>query len=458
VYSLEEQQVRDLDEGSFLKVMLGHPYVMVLFYNSTDATSSKLIEEYEKAAITLHYQFPGLNIWKIDGTSNPARFNMYKISGSASIRLFIRNGYTPVKYEGKNYSQDIANWFVKSIEDSISEINEISEAHEIVEKEEHIAFYLGSKNTSAYLSFVRIVAILNFPTISFATSSNPSVSQTFGVKGNSFILFRNFGEEKNISPIPFTSESLIDFIRIRKYPALMPFEFEGLERFKEEKVDAIYLFQSKRQTSEETEKIFQELSLEYRDKIGFTIVEEEQLKRVSFLQKFQIEAKDLPCVGIRQMSQKGEIYMLDRDINAKNVRIFLSNFFQNNLASIKRTQKVPSQEYDGDVRVVVTKTFEQIVYDRNNDVLLEVYSPRCIHCQNFAPTYSALGKKLRNVKGLIIAKLDATVNDTDFYKITGYPTVLLYRKENKDEPIVYKGERKVEDLINFLEKHTNAFN
>ena len=100
---------------------------------------------------------------------------------------------------------------------------------------------------------------------------------------------------------------------------------------------------------------------------------------------------------------------------------------------------------DGDVKIVVGDNFDEIVLDESKDVLLEVYiyvtmtkvrtkgktyeslvcnldlwlsfvykqlyAPWCGHCQSLEPIYNKLGKHLRGIYSLVIAKMDGTTNE-----------------------------------------------
>ena len=51
--------------------------------------------------------------------------------------------------------------------------------------------------------------------------------------------------------------------------------------------------------------------------------------------------------------------------------------------------------------------------DETKDVLVEYYSPNCVHCIKFAPIWEELAKKTEGIENLIIAKMDAIYNEND---------------------------------------------
>lgn len=124
------------------------------------------------------------------------------------------------------------------------------------------------------------------------------------------------------------------------------------------------------------------------------------------------------------------------------------------LKPIVKSQPIPKNK--GPVKVVVGKTFDELVMDGKKDVLIEFYAPWCGHCKKLEPEYLALAKKYKNEKNLVIAKMDATANDVphDAYKIEGFPTIYFSPSNKKQNPIKFSGgERNVDTLSKFLEQH-----
>lgn len=125
------------------------------------------------------------------------------------------------------------------------------------------------------------------------------------------------------------------------------------------------------------------------------------------------------------------------------------------LKPIVKSQPVPKNN-KGPVKVVVGKTFDEIVMDTKKDVLIEFYAPWCGHCKKMEPEYLSLAKKYKNEKNLVIAKMDATANDVPHgaYKVEGFPTIYFAPSSKKQNPIQFSGgERNVESLSKFVEEH-----
>ena len=107
--------------------------------------------------------------------------------------------------------------------------------------------------------------------------------------------------------------------------------------------------------------------------------------------------------------------------------------------------------------VVVGKNFDDIVMNKKKDVLIEFYAPWCGHCKQMEPTYKKLAKKFKKEKNLVIAKIDATANDSpSSFKVEGFPTIYFAPANNKGSPIKHEGGREQDDLEKFIKEHATV--
>lgn len=65
------------------------------------------------------------------------------------------------------------------------------------------------------------------------------------------------------------------------------------------------------------------------------------------------------------------------------------------------------------------------------------------------PIYDKLGENYAKNDDIVIAKMDATVNELEHTKINSFPTIKLYTKSGK--VVDYNGERTLEGMIKFIE-------
>lgn len=106
------------------------------------------------------------------------------------------------------------------------------------------------------------------------------------------------------------------------------------------------------------------------------------------------------------------------------------------------------------VKVVVTDSMDRMIFNSGKFVLLEIYAPWCGHCKSLEPIYKELAEKLLPFQDKItIAKMDGTKNEHEILKIKGFPTILLYRPDDKKFKD-YEGQRTIEGFMTFLQKET----
>jgi protein disulfide-isomerase A1 len=104
---------------------------------------------------------------------------------------------------------------------------------------------------------------------------------------------------------------------------------------------------------------------------------------------------------------------------------------------------------DGPLVELVGSTFAAVAHDSTKDVLVQFYAPSCGHCKKLRPAYEAVAAKFADEPSVVVAQIDAVVNDVAGFEPEGFPTIVLYTKDNK-EGIEYDGSRDVVDLVQFV--------
>jgi len=99
---------------------------------------------------------------------------------------------------------------------------------------------------------------------------------------------------------------------------------------------------------------------------------------------------------------------------------------------------------------LVASNFDEIVFDKEKDVLVEFYAPWCGHCKQLSPIYDQLAEKFADNSAIVVAKVDSTINEMEHTKINSFPTIKLYKKGD-NKVVEYNGERTLEGLSKFLE-------
>jgi thiol-disulfide isomerase/thioredoxin len=79
----------------------------------------------------------------------------------------------------------------------------------------------------------------------------------------------------------------------------------------------------------------------------------------------------------------------------------------------------------------------------------------CGFCTVFAPVYDKLGEATQNVRSLQLYTFDLSENDAEpSLNVTAFPTLMLFPANNKTG-VVFRGERSVRALLEFLQGHVS---
>ncbi|CAA3013593.1 disulfide-isomerase-like [Olea europaea subsp. europaea] len=116
-----------------------------------------------------------------------------------------------------------------------------------------------------------------------------------------------------------------------------------------------------------------------------------------------------------------------------------------------RSEPIPEVNNEP-VKVVVTDSLQDMVFNSGKNVMLEFFAPWCGHCKQLAPILEEVAISFENDADVLIAKLDATVNDVpvDTFDVQGYPT--LYFRSASGNLLSYEGDRTKNDIIDLFRR------
>ncbi|KAJ1769345.1 hypothetical protein IW140_004582 [Coemansia sp. RSA 1813] len=145
--------------------------------------------------------------------------------------------------------------------------------------------------------------------------------------------------------------------------------------------------------------------------------------------------------------EKPEEYKSGRDLDS------LSSFVREKTNVASRIKKPISY-----VTEFNYEKFKSVAHDESKFALVEFFAPWCGHCKNLAPIYAKLAEVFQNDDSVVIANYDAS-DDKEIKKeitIPGFPTIIAFPAGKDAEKIEYEGDRSLEDLVAFVNKHAGT--
>jgi len=199
-----------------------------------------------------------------------------------------------------------------------------------------------------------------------------------------------------------------------------------------------YIFQKQnpcafyfRRDSEASDEMVKSIAKELKATIAFSYADLTVQENKRLGDYLGIYIKDMPAVVV--IDHKGGLnkYRLEGAPTEESIRSHVQDWKAGKLTSYLKSEPIPSDDFDGSVRVLVGKNFEGVTYDFSKDVLVEFYAPWCGHCKSLAPEYEKLAAALKTNPSIVIAKVDATANEVKGVNIQGFPTIKWFPSNNK---------------------------
>ncbi|XP_037550053.1 protein disulfide-isomerase A4 [Nematolebias whitei] len=438
--------------------------ILVEFYAPWCGHCKRLAPEYEKAAKELSQRSPPIPLAKVDATVEPDIASRFEVTGYPTLKIF-RKGKM-FEYNGPMEKHGIVDYMSEQAGPPSKQVQAVKQVQELIKDGDDavIVGVFSSEQDSAYELYIEACNALR-EDFTFRHSFSAEVAKLLKASPGQIVI---------VHPEKFHSkhEPASQKLSVKETTSLS----EVQEFFKKHSIPLV----GHRKPSNDAKRYAKrplvvvyygvDFSFDYRvatqfwrskvldvakdfPEYTFAIADEEdyadELKSLGLS-----ESGEEVNVGI--LADGGKKFAMEpEEFDSEVLRDFVLAFKKGKLTAIIKSQPVPKNN-KGPVKVVVGKTFDDIVMDTEKDVLIEFYAPWCGHCKKLEPDYVALGKKYKNEKNLVIAKMDATANDVpnDNYKVEGFPTIYFAPSNSKQNPVKLEGgDRTVEGLSTFLEKH-----
>nr|GLL17967.1 protein disulfide isomerase-like 1-4 [Ipomoea trifida] len=462
--AVDEKDVVVLKEGNFSDFIAKNKYVMVEFYAPWCGHCLALAPEYAAAATELKGE--DVTLAKVDATEEAELAQKYDVQGFPTVYLFVDGVHKP--YNGQRSKDAIVTWIKKKTGPALSNITTTEDAERILESEPKVVLGFFDSLVGSHSEELGAAAKLE-DDVNFYQTANPDVAKLFHLdpqaKRPALVLFKKETEkfskktketEKfNHFGGQFTKSAIAEFVYENKLPLVNYFTREGAPEIFENPIKKQLILFATSNDSDKFLPSFQEAAKSFKGKLICVFVEMDNEDYGKAVSDYFGVTGDAPQVIAYTGNDDGRKFLLEDELTSINIKSFGEKFLEDNLKPFYKSDPIPEKN-DGDVKIVVGNNFDEIVLDESKDVLLEIYAPWCGHCQSLEPIYNKLGKHLKGIDSLVIAKMDGTTNEHPRAKSDGFPTLLFFPAGNKSfEPLTVDTDRTVVAFYKFLKKHAS---
>ena len=469
-----DNKVMILDQKSFDQEFAKHDLLVVEFYAPWCQHCKDFAPEYQKIAKQLVSQNPSISVAKVNGDKNASLMERFKIQGFPTL-IFFKNG-KEFRYEGALNKKNFLKWLNKK-SNPPSKAATCTQIKEAIQEHELVLVYFGNNQnqlfSTAFLQLAeeqdKLVALHN----------NDSVCITeYKLKEDRVILFRNFDTPQNLYEGPATKEELESWLKPLMERDIVPLNNDELDNLFSHGLSSLVLFRFANQSEEAFAKAYEQASKEFKGRIQFMIYDEHDEAGQEFAhQFFKLTEEDLPTLRaiyfreienpeeeeeIQQSTEEikkfrfgGQERDRTKELTVDSLGEFITSILEHSQEKYIKSQPIPEPS-DDPVKVIVGRTFDQIAKDPTKDVLVMFYAPWCQHCKNLMPVWEQLAKDFKNVKDLVIAKIDDTANEVNEIDLDGYPTIAFYSMGEYQEPQIFDKQPSLKSLKRFLQRNAQS--
>ncbi|KAE9465309.1 hypothetical protein C3L33_02778, partial [Rhododendron williamsianum] len=452
--AVDEKDVVVLKDSNFSEFIERNRYVMVEFYAPWCGHCQALAPEYAAAATELKGE--GVVLAKVDATEETELAQKYEIQGFPTVYFFVDGVHRD--YPGQRSKDGIVTWVKKKTGPGIYNLTTVGEAEQVLTAGSKVV--LGFLDSLAGPQADELAAASRLEDdLSFYQTASPEVAKLFHidpqVKRPALVLLKKEAEMISHFDGQFTKSAIAQFVKENKLPLVTAFTREVAPVIFGNPIKMQFLLFATSNDSENLLPAFQEAAKGFKGKLIFVYVEMDNEDYGKAVSEYFGVSGDAPRVVAYTGNDDSRKFVLDGDLTLRSIKSFAEDFLEDKLKPFYKSDPIPETN-DGDVKIVVGNNFDEIVLDESKDVLLEIYAPWCGHCQALEPIYNKLGKHLRGIDSLVIAKMDGVTNEHPRATPDGFPTLLFFPAGNKSfDPITVDTDRTVVAFYKFLKKHAS---
>jgi len=440
----EDEAVVTLTTENFEAFIKENDKVLVEFYAPWCGHCKALAPEYEKAAQQIDAdESISAKLAKVDATVEKDLATKYGVKGFPTLKFFTGDAEAPTDYSGGRTEPTIIQWLRTRSMPAVTTLESADDVTAFQAKGSVVLVGFFEADGAASKALAELAdANREAVVVGQVTSSEVKVE---GTEFGKLYLFRDFDDDKMVAHDgELTVEAMTEFMNAERFPLIDAIGPENYKDYVDRGLPLVWISLSL-DRKDEVVALLLPFAKAAKGQLSFTWVDAE--KYAQHVQNLGIT--ETPGILIAAEPLK---YLFEGELNEENLKAFFEGYAAGTLKAHLKSEEVPESN-DEAVFVLVGSEFDKVI-GHEKDVFVEFYAPWCGHCKRLAPEYEKVGEAFSDVDSVVIAKIDATENDTP-EDIKGFPTLLFYPK-GETTAVKYGGDRKQEAIIEWIKEHATG--
>lgn len=444
-----------LDSNNFDSEIKDSSITLVEFFAPWCGHCKSLAPNYAKAATELKGT---AKLASVDCTVEKDLCSRFGVQGFPTLKIFRPDQDKPTEYQGGRSTDAIVKYMRKQTEPAYTVLEDDAafEAFDDREGVEIVGVFASLEDTEAK-AFLSVAEELRND-YTFGVSTVAAHAEKVGASVPALILFKNENGEE-LSVHTSDAATLASAAQQKSWVVAEAFELvgeigpENFQKYLDRGLPLVWSFLSRKPEDKEAAKAVMdalvEAAKEFKGKLSVVQLDGDRWREHA--KHFGLSG-NLPGIVIEDRdNNKNYVFPESETVTLDALKAHFDGFLSGSLQPTLKSQPEP-EDNSAAVKVVVGTTFDSIVMDDAKDAFVEFYAPWCGHCKTLAPKWDELGAKFEADSGIVIAKVDATENDTPA-RIEGFPTILFYPAGDKANPVTYEGDRTVDAMVAFVNEN-----
>ncbi|KAJ5075454.1 protein disulfide isomerase [Anaeramoeba ignava] len=314
-------------------------------------------------------------------------------------------------------------------------------------------FFLNELNTN-YLNIIENLSKReDLVTFLFGVIVNASseIKKIWQIKKTPSILFyRHFDDDLIVHYLEnFTEKPILEFLVQNFQPVLEELTENNIKEFIEKEKEPVAIASFDYENKYYLMSSFTQLAKYFKNQIKFAWFDINRFPRLG--QFFGFKSQETNFIIVESWVNR-KFYPFNSE-RFEKVEEFITKFLNKKLEYNHRSEPETNLDFKDNILKVAYTTWNKSIIENENNVLVLITSKLHQTCQEFQPIFKQLAKFFEKKNNLIFAQIDISQNDLpDNFHYNFLPSIFLFKKNEKNEPIEFKESKNLEELKKFLLK------